>query len=1146
MFGFGKGKIAAFSKRTILLLAPIPCLAAIINGSSPGIGFGNTFTMLLGDDWLNPPLITVPTLTRALTSRTLPSEITDFGTVYLYRPGGEDDFYEVDDDQEAYYIEQHAPLNSFIFGDEYLFKRASIEDASGGRNDLENSYDQDLKRHITDENFKFVKESDVVNNKVDLNNNGEKVFEKYKLSREDFYKSLPAKRGDLNLVIDLGIVLKGEDDHENHKLPIVSSIDLSQLMNSNSHEILFLTVDRNNHSDDSSSQESYFFKFEKDTASNSISLEIVKRAAPKANKARAKRSLSLVSDTDKDDSPVKEVSVRNFYVLFTENPPISLEGLFSDDTDSAGGSGGMSDYVFSGVRVRRSFLDNWSNSKNGLSRKDAPKKAAAAAKPTDDAKYEFEVKEGFWKSSCFDPYKVGGFIDKDLAEEKKKQDKELQEFYEEIQKKKSGKTFVAKQMSIYETFHPGRLKDIQGQGSWYSSNSPKFYPTVDYTTPTPCSDLDDETKNLFKKYAGINGNNNTNPKSFINETQRQIDVSKIPIPLKNLLKGIANTPESEKKNFKVVQGSFRAWGGDYLPKNRRDAKTEGLHNKQYEKAHQSLHTFSLKISKDILEKKLIEHQKLTLAVSQGIENKKLNELPEISSILQAYMPYSFSIYDPVSNYLKKQKVNLNIELDLKSLFNQNKFEKEFYIYDIGQNHKNIGVDYSGFATTKTEKQKTYGLSGSVNFSAGLFLDFEKNLNITLTANVQGFVNTKNPTCDLRDRKYLWQSKLKEANQENNNWSCSTEESWQRREHNHIPPFIVLEVDEDPKLTSYYTDRRIHNELQLTSAPAVQAAPEKKMIDTLSEFKEDLKSRNISVIHHLDQNNNGEVYFEKIDASDPKSKDEQEKKLRFSVADGQEVYTWGYGANPYYWTAYYYIPRRNEGSITIEETEKLKTVNIYLEGAASLAGLFFKSNHFNTVITKCFSSEDSSKVEKEKTDCADGIKYKNIEKDKKLSEGENSKLTDSATPTKITIPWSDLQQATQYSNAKKFNFQTIIHRKGVEDSNKADPNEFDKRKNYFEYVFTSDKSVSNHRAAWGSIQWVSLVGVWYTVDLWYESATKQIKYYTTVRPISVAGAATDQKGDVGNDRTAMAVGSSAKAGFQLSKLELEYESTPAKP
>lgn len=98
MFGNSKGKLAVFSKRTTLLLAPIPCLTVIISVSS-GATFENIFSVLLSDD--DRPRIPAVGVAKALTTRPLPYGISDYGTVYSYNPDDDNIFGEGSDMMKA-------------------------------------------------------------------------------------------------------------------------------------------------------------------------------------------------------------------------------------------------------------------------------------------------------------------------------------------------------------------------------------------------------------------------------------------------------------------------------------------------------------------------------------------------------------------------------------------------------------------------------------------------------------------------------------------------------------------------------------------------------------------------------------------------------------------------------------------------------------------------------------------------------------------------------------------------------------------------------------------------------------------------------------------------------------------------------------
>lgn len=202
---------------------------------------------------------------------------------------------------------------------------------------------------------------------------------------------------------------------------------------------------------------------------------------------------------------------------------------------------------------------------------------------------------------------------------------------------------------------------------------------------------------------------------------------------------------------KIIQGSFRAWGSSGYASSSAEAKNQGMYNTLQEESIKTEHSFEITIDKEMVKSQLIEHEKLSKTDSSS-NNKKLNELREVSSSVQVSIPYSFAIYDPVANFLNRQRVNLSLSLDLRTIYNQSKSFREFFSYDIGNNHAVIGTDYGG-KSVGTDAGTKYGLSGNISFGAGLYLDLDANLKVQLITKTKGFVSTKKSICDWRNRVY---------------------------------------------------------------------------------------------------------------------------------------------------------------------------------------------------------------------------------------------------------------------------------------------------------------------------------------------------------------------------------------------------------
>ncbi|CBY92235.1 hypothetical protein HF1_02270 [Mycoplasma haemofelis str. Langford 1] len=852
---------------------------------------------------------------------------------------------------------------------------------------------------------------------------------KYKLTSSAFEDDLQLKEvGNPNLLTVLDLSLdSGFPIQLTHVFPF------SDLVSSN--EKTYTVVNLKTKSDSSTTQHQHQLKLTKDTSNKSVSIEVVKGQS--------------------SGSDLASLAIKSFYVLFNDDPPQDPKKYFSEVSSEE-----TTTSVY-GSPFKKVFLDRWSSSSSSSS--------------SSEPKYQFTTSSDFWKSTCQDPYKVGGFIDKD---------KKNTQSSDSVTNTQSQGTqpYIQKQLaSFYEFREQVGSKPVPTKQYYYEQikDEGSYVPSSDYDdeSKTPCEKLDEGTKSKLKEYAGDSGD-----KTWEREPVTSINKSLIPSPLK---KEIDSTSSTESyPQYKLVQSSFRAWGNAYKLKDQ-DIKKKGIYSSTFEESLQSSHDFSITINKDTLESKLVDHESL----KKSKQDKSLQERPEISSMMEVYYPLSFSFYDPVSNYFKKRSLYLKTELDLSYLFYQDSFEKEVFSYDIGSENGEIGHDYGGLEVSNTSRKTPYGLSGKLQFIAGLSLSKDKDLKINLKAKVSGFVNTKNPCVDLRHRLYKISSSDK-----NPNFDCSKSESgWQYREYIHIPSFLTISLDREPEVSSFYLDKSF----------------ESTSDQNLKNFKSELSNREIKKVVKTDSSNDGEIYFERLGAGDHIIKDHaSDSKHQITTSS-----FFSSNNNQY---IYYYAPRKQTNSLDLD-SEELNELKIHISGAKTTLNRFFHTSHFNTKRTVCTNDSDSGGSQ----ECGNGNKYKEIERDKTSSE-----LSDKEGSQTITVKWDSLSSASAESSAKEIKFRFVLNRGGDIEGDTFESNK-EKYKKLFEDSAqnpSTSTEIPNH----------SCLAVWYSIKLWKQD--NKLHYVTMLRPISLVSE------PIQNSTAHKISGSAGSAGFEINKFEFSYKST----
>ncbi|AEW45057.1 hypothetical protein MHC_00955 [Mycoplasma haemocanis str. Illinois] len=873
---------------------------------------------------------------------------------------------------------------------------------------------------------------------------------KYTLSKSNFEKANLSEVGDPNLLTVLDLKIPGGQPIQlTHVIPLVDLVS----NNSKDYHVVKIESKDETQTQTQTQTQTHTLKLTKDNSKQQITIEITNNS---------------------QSTNLSNLAIRSFYVLFNDNPPIDLNSYFSEQSNS--GSSVYSPYP---NRGRKIFLDKWSSSSSSSS---------------GDAQYSFSTSSDFWKSTCQDPYKVGGFIDKKISSTSTSTSTTTSST------STTGDSNIKKQLSSFREFRSQvGIKEKATQQYYYEQISEigKYVPSSDYDekSNTPCEKLDEVTKEKLKEYVKKDGNGKNLDRSS------KIDEKLTPHVLG---KEIDLTTQTQTQNtyphHKLVQSSFRAFGNVYNSNSvsGKKIKEKGLYSQTFENALSSSHSFSIKIEKEKFKSKLLKHS--NLEKNYPDRSNKYNELEDISTLLEVYYPISFTFYDPISNYLKKKNLYLKTELDLSYLYYQNSFSKEVFSYDIGAEHGEIGFDYGGFLGDT--KKTSYGLSGTLKFYAGLYLDKDKNLHLDLTSKVKGFVNTKNPSCDLRHRLY-------KINNNNNNelsedLKCSKDGQWTYRDYIHIPSYLVISLEREPEISSFYIDRQIG----ITSTSSTE-------VKTLKKFEEKLEERQISKVVYTDPSNDGEVYFQNLAAYDESTRDTL--KLSTQVSSS----SW-FSINHQY--LYYYEPLKQTNEIDLSDKESLESIKISVSGAKTTLSKFFHSSHFNTKRVVCTTSTSASQSHSK--DCGDGKKYEKEEKDKTPSE--ISAILDDQD---LTVNYDDIKNKNNSSNSYEIRFRMVINRAYDPDSKTKDSNDFSSNKDKYEKIFKDDSS-DVQQGEESEIPGFSCLAVWYSLELWIEES--KLKYTTKLRAISLVSK------PIQNSTAHLVSGAAGSAGFEISKFEFKYK------
>ncbi|AEW45058.2 hypothetical protein MHC_00960 [Mycoplasma haemocanis str. Illinois] len=842
---------------------------------------------------------------------------------------------------------------------------------------------------------------------------------KYTLTSDNYENTLQLKEvGNPNLltVLDLSI-------YSGSPIKITHVFPFSDLVSSSTKTYPLVNLK------DSSNSESHQLKLTKDVSKKSVSIEIIKGHS--------------------GGSALASLAIKSFYVLFNDDPPQDPKKYFSEISSEQ-----ISTDTY-GSPFKKVFLDRWSSSS--------------------EPKYEFTTSSNFWSSICQDPYKVGGFIDKQSASTASSSSTGASS--QESQ-------YIKKQLnSFYEFREQVGLKPQPSSQYYYEQikEGGLYIPSSDYDEKTPCEKLDSETKKKLGEYAG----DSVTGKSWDREEVKNVDKSLIPKPLKDEINSPSPSPGNYPK-YKLVQSSFRAWGNAYSRSDLKgsDIKKKGIYSSSFEEAVQSSHDFTITIKKDKLKSKLIEHDSL----KKQKDSKSLQERPEISSMMEVYYPLSFSFYDPISNYFKKRSLYLKTELDLSYLFYQDSFEKEVFAYDISSENGEIGYDYGGLEVFNTSRKTSYGLSGKLQFIAGLSLSKEKDLKINLKTKVSGFVNTKNPCVDLRHRLYKISSS---SSDQDPKFECSNSNTgWKYRDYIHIPSFLTISLDREPEVSSFYLDKSFESTSQ----------------ETLKKFNDNLDSRKIKKVIKTDFSNDGQIYFKELGAAYSTTKSHSSDSTHQITTSS----FWSRSQNQY---IYYYAPRKQTNSLDLD-VDGLGEITIHISGAKTTLNRFFHTSHFNTKRTVCTNDSDSGGSK----ECGNGNKYKEILEDKAPAE-----LLDKENLQTLKINWSSIKSSDSDSDATEIKFRFVLNRDG--DAKDA---EFQENNQKYKKLFGDS---ANNPSTSTEIPNHSCLAVWYSIKLW--KTGNKLHYVTMLRPISLVSE------PIKNSTAHKISGSAGSAGFEINKFELSY-------
>ncbi|OAL10729.1 hypothetical protein A6V39_01540 [Candidatus Mycoplasma haematobovis] len=910
--------------------------------------------------------------------------------------------------------------------------------------------------------FKF-KEADEIITKEETDNK-----QRYVLSKDKFEQI--QDKGDINVLttFELG----------DNKIPVTHIVPLSDLTTVSSKVYTIVTTKTE---DLNQQANTYFLTVTKDSSKQEITFEL-------------DATLSIYASSGRIGWDTSSLIIKSFYILFNDNPPLDPKSYFTINQNLESDVVGETTYS---NRFKKVLLNKWNN-------KSKPKNPPSMQ---EEPTYEFNTNNDFWTSTCSDPYKVGGFIDKDLksnggSSQTSESPKENVE--------NNGSSRLAKQKKSWIEVKPFQKEQLKHneQYFWKQIKNKGAYVPHDESTASDdyCKGVELETKTKLGEYI-----NRTKTLTF--EPKEHVEKRLAPEPLIKEINngsgssGLQNGDSPSYPQHKIVQSSFRAWGNAYLTEQNENLKEKGIYSSQFELANHSNHTFTIKIDKNTwtehLTKKTLEQQKK--------ESKKLNESQDIFSLLEVHYPLSFSFFDPVSSYLRKHSLLLKTELDLSNLYLTSSYSKEVFRFDIGNENRVIGQDYQGFnPLTYSHKKKDYGLDGKLSLIAGLELDIEKNLKINLTTRVSGFVNTKNPSCDLRHRLYKIDNGNYSSKQSlDKKWNCSEEFGWKYREHIHIPSFLVISLTGEPEVVSFYVDKDSGVKEETKD---VKKQEGEEVIKTLSELSSKLNERKITTIIETDESNKAEVYFKDIAAYG-------KPENGFPLLDLSSW--WSSGQNVYYW-----YPKRAKGKLTNIDFSNLKTITLHLDGSKNSYNSFFHSNHFNTLTTLCvnnkyiLSSSSSSSQE-----CGDENKYEKVEKDKSPSE-----LHDLWGSQTVDVDVKDLQSKTDEKQAYEVKFRVTYNRADRRTKKEdTDNDKFEKIKTKLETFFKTDTKEPTAK----DIPNVSMLAFWYSVFFWKDKNKNDLHYATQIRPIGLITK------EIKNANAHETIGAAGSAGFEISKFVLKY-------
>lgn len=451
----------------MLLLIPIPIAVGTLRSASHA-GFGSLFAIPLSSEIYENRFVSASVLNHLFNQRNIDIPgVKNYGNTWLYYPSNNSGSeYEEYDPKKAYTIENLQPFNLGQFGDDFSVTQIKIENESqlGTVQQMSNGTQKKQKSNELE-----------IRKKSSASSNGSqeegRTIEEYYLSKSDFESSIFSDKGDLQLVIDLNL------DFEYGQGFSPAVVDLSQFISENTADIPLISISPPTGETANASNEriTFLLKVSKDSNDN-LNFSLVK-----------KRENSSGSSSEEQNSDKVNVSVRNFFLLFSDSPALPFEDMFKTaDRDSS------SSYTqHRENRIRRIYLGTWNNKTKNSWNSPSGSRTRRSTESSESPKFSFSNTNDFWRSLCSDVYKIGGFIDE------KSQPNGAANLSASVEKNKSD-TYVKQQKKFHEDFDPRKDRLVTPKDTTLQTALP-------HTTPAPCSGLDTATKELFKEYAKPSG-----------------------------------------------------------------------------------------------------------------------------------------------------------------------------------------------------------------------------------------------------------------------------------------------------------------------------------------------------------------------------------------------------------------------------------------------------------------------------------------------------------------------------------------------------------------------------------------------------------------------------------------------------------------